>query len=73
MKKSKFSDEQMVQILREAADKQLPEDVVMEELAVRLPTEDIEKLFKTIVSWGRFAELFGYSAEEAILYLDQPA
>jgi NitT/TauT family transport system ATP-binding protein len=63
----------LVQILREAKDKRLPQDVVEEELAVRLPTEETDKLFKTIVGWGRFAELFGYSAEEAVLYLDQPA
>jgi NitT/TauT family transport system ATP-binding protein len=63
----------VVQILSEAKNKRLPEDVVMEELAVRLPTEDIEKLFHTIVGWGRFAELFGYSAEDGVLYLDQPA
>jgi NitT/TauT family transport system ATP-binding protein len=61
------------QILGEAAEKRLPADIVQEELAVRLPTEDIEQLFKTIVSWGRFAELFGYSAEDDTLYLDHPA
>ena len=63
----------LVQILNEAKEKRLPQDVVEEELAVRLPTEETDKLFKTIVGWGRFAELFGYSAEEAVLYLDQPA
>ena len=63
----------VLQILSEAKDKRLPEDVVKEELAIRLPTEDIDQLFTTIVSWGRFAELFGYSPEDATLYLDQPA
>jgi NitT/TauT family transport system ATP-binding protein len=61
------------QILSEAANKRLPQDVVEEELAVRLPTEDIDQIFKTIIAWGRFAELFGYSAEDKVLYLDQPA
>ena len=63
----------VLQILNEAAHHRLPGDVVQEELAVRLPTEDIEQLFKTIVAWGRFAELFGYSAEDDVLYLDRPA
>lgn len=58
------------QILDEAADKRLPEEVVQEELAIRLPTEDIPTLFHTIVAWARFAELFGYSPQEQILYLD---
>lgn len=63
----------VLQILNEAAAHRLNGDVVQEELAVRLPTEDIEQLFKTIVAWGRFAELFGYSAESDVLYLDRSA
>jgi NitT/TauT family transport system ATP-binding protein len=58
----------VVQILAEAKDRQLPEDIVLEELAVRLPTEDTENLFKTLVAWGRFAELFRY--ESNVLSLD---
>jgi NitT/TauT family transport system ATP-binding protein len=63
----------VLQIIREAKDHRLPEEIVEEEMAVRLPTEDIPKLFKTVVAWGRFAELFGYSPEDQTLYLDQPA
>ena len=61
------------QILTEAKNHRLPADVVEEELAIRLPTEEIERLFKTIVAWGRFSELFGFSAEDNTLYLDHPA
>jgi NitT/TauT family transport system ATP-binding protein len=60
-------------ILKEAKDHRLPEDVVQEELVVRLPTQEIEQLFKTVVHWGRFAELFGYDADTQVLYLDEPA
>ncbi len=42
----------IVRILEEAAQKRLPKDVVEEELAIRLATEDVEALFKTIVSGG---------------------
>lgn len=63
----------VLQILREAKSHRLSEEIVEEELAVRLPTEDIPKLFTTVVAWGRFAELFGYSPEDQTLYLDQPA
>jgi hypothetical protein len=56
------------QILGEAAEKRLPADIVQEELAIRLPTEDTELLFTTLVAWGRFAELFRY--ENAVLSLD---
>lgn len=61
----------LLQILSEAKNHQLPQDVVLEELAIRLPTQDTEALFKTIVSWGRFSELFGYSTETEMLHLQQ--
>jgi NitT/TauT family transport system ATP-binding protein len=63
----------VIRILEEAKDHRLPQEVVEEELAIRLPTEDTELLFKTVVGWGRFAELFGSSPDTEILYLDQAA
>jgi NitT/TauT family transport system ATP-binding protein len=60
----------VIRLLEEARDHRLSKDVVSEELAIRLTTEDIERLFKTIVAWGRFAELFGFSADDEMLYLD---
>jgi NitT/TauT family transport system ATP-binding protein len=63
----------VIRILEEAKDHRLPQDVVEEELAIRLPTEETESIFKTVVGWGRFAELFGYSPDTQILYLDQAA
>ncbi|MGE5610543.1 MAG: nitrate/sulfonate/bicarbonate ABC transporter ATP-binding protein [Bacillota bacterium] len=62
----------LIQILEEAKDRRLPADVVQEELVVRLPTQDIERLFETVIAWGRFAELLGYDAESEMVYLDQP-
>ena len=62
----------VMHILEEAKGRQLPHDVVLEELAMRLPTQDTEAMFKTIVSWGRFAELFGYSQEAGMMYLEHP-
>jgi NitT/TauT family transport system ATP-binding protein len=63
----------LVQILREARDKSLPMEIVQEEIVMRLPTEDVESLTKTLIGWGRFAELLGYSPEEERVYLDNPA
>jgi NitT/TauT family transport system ATP-binding protein len=63
----------VIRLLEEATDKRLHRDVIVEELAIRLTTEDIEKMFLTVVAWGRFAELFGYSPNEEILYLDTEA
>ena len=36
-----------------------------------LPNERPEKMFSTMVNWGRFAELFGFNKDEDRFYLDQ--
>ena len=61
----------LIQILHEAKDSRLPADIVQEELVMRMPSEDVDEQFKTVVGWGRFAELFGYDADEQVLYLDR--
>jgi NitT/TauT family transport system ATP-binding protein len=61
----------LMQILREAKDQQLPADVVQEELVMRLPVEDVEKLFETVLLWGRFGELIGYEPETGAVFLIQ--
>ena len=58
-------------LLRRQEDLQLPKDVVLEELAVWLPDENPETMFKTIVNWGRYTELFAYDADEERLSIDQ--
>ena len=57
-------------LLEQAPEKRLPKEIIEEELAVRLTTENVEQLFQTLVGWGRFAELFGYSTDTNMLYLD---
>ena len=48
----------------------LDEEIIQEQLAILLPNEDVERLFETMVGWGRFGELFGYNADDKVLYLD---
>jgi NitT/TauT family transport system ATP-binding protein len=62
----------IVTMLKEAKNQRLPEEIIQEELAIRLPTEDVEAMTRTIIAWGRFAELLGYSADSEEIYLDQP-
>lgn len=59
-------------ILQQAHDHRLPADVVQEELVMRLPTQEVDPLFQTVVAWGRFSELFGYDATAEMLYLESP-
>lgn len=61
----------LVRLLRAQEDRSLTKEVVLEHLAMLLPNDPPEKMFSTIVNWGRYAELFGYNKDEDRFYLDQ--
>jgi NitT/TauT family transport system ATP-binding protein len=61
----------LTRLLRGQEDHSLTKEVILEHLAMLLPNESPEKMFSTIVNWGRFAELFGYNKDEDRFYLDQ--
>lgn len=61
----------LIRLLRGQEDRALTKEVVLEHLAMLLPNETPEKMFSTIVNWGRYAELFGYNKDEDRFYLDQ--
>ncbi len=58
-------------MLRKNDDLSLHEDVVVEQLAILLPNEDPERLFATLLRWGRYGELFGYRRDEKMLYMEK--
>jgi len=60
----------LVRLLRAQEDRSLTREVVLEHLAMLLPSERPERLFWTIVNWGRFAELIGYNKDKDRFYLD---
>jgi NitT/TauT family transport system ATP-binding protein len=61
----------LVRLVKGQEDDSIDKEQVLEHLAMLLPNEDPERLFSTIVNWGRFAELFGYNKDEERFYLDQ--
>jgi len=60
-----------IRLLRGQPELSLPKEIALEHLAMLLPNESPQKLFNTIVNWGRYAELFGYNKDEDRFYLDQ--
>ncbi len=62
-----------VRLLRGQEDRALSKEVVLEHLAMLLPDERPERMFATMVGWGRFAELFGYNKDADRFYLDEEA
>ena len=47
-------------------------DVVLEALALHLPYEDPERMLRTLVNWGRHADLFDHAPERGKLFVEPP-
>jgi NitT/TauT family transport system ATP-binding protein len=60
-----------MRLLHGHEDHSVQKELILEHLAMLLPNESPEKVFATMVNWGRFAELFGYNKDEDRFYLDQ--
>lgn len=45
----------------------LPKDELVQEIGQRLPMENAETTFQTVVGWGRFGELFAYREDKEVL------
>ena len=56
-------------LLKESPNHRIDRDLMLEELAMHLPTQDTEALFDTIVRWGRFAELVSFDVGDGVLSL----
>ena len=61
----------VVDSLERSEERRADQDAFLEIFALHLPAEDSESLLKTVIDWGRYAELVGYDPEERALYLDQ--
>jgi len=61
----------VVEALQRSEDHRADEDAFLEMFAIHLPAEDPEALLKTVIDWGRYAELIGYSPDDQQVYLDQ--
>jgi len=59
----------LVERLRRSPDARLPGDVVRTELAMQVPHEPTQKLFRTIVTWGRYGEVLHYDRRNDVVSL----
>jgi NitT/TauT family transport system ATP-binding protein len=59
----------VIRLLQASESHTLPADVLLERLAVLLPQEEPRVLFTTLLNWGRYGEVFGYSHENDALLL----
>ncbi len=62
----------IVKLLRGAERKELPAELILEELALRLPHEQPRQMFTTLLNWGRYGDVFGYSRDTDLFFLHRP-
>jgi NitT/TauT family transport system ATP-binding protein len=51
-------------------EKAVEKPVVLEELSILVPSEDPERLYSTILKWGRYGEIFGFSHDSGRFFLN---
>lgn len=64
--------QQIDKILREKSDHSIPLELFRDILDEHHPEQEIQRQLDTVLSWGRYCELFNYDPEEQRLYLPQP-
>ncbi|MCM2323281.1 MAG: nitrate/sulfonate/bicarbonate ABC transporter ATP-binding protein [Oligoflexia bacterium] len=57
-------------LLRKSENLRIPIEELAERVGEWLPTENPHQIVEALVSWGRFAEYFGYNDDAKELYLD---
>ena len=51
--------------------KELDRDLVLETIVFRMPFENYEKVFDTLIRWGRYGDLLGYDDTTDHVWLPQ--
>ena len=65
--------QQIDKILRQKSDHSIPLELFRDILDEHQPEEEIQRQLETVLSWGRYCELFNYDSEQQRLYLPQAA
>jgi NitT/TauT family transport system ATP-binding protein len=59
----------IVKLLKSSERGELPAELLLEELALRLPHEQPRQMFTTLLNWGRYGDIFGYSRDDDLFFL----
>ena len=63
----------VVLMLQQSGRGEVDEETVLTQLALQFPHERPQRILRTLVAWGRYAELFKYSGTRKVLYALAPA
>ncbi len=58
----------VIQILQQSARGEVEDETVLSQLAMQFPHERPHRLFRAVVAWARYAELFKYSSTRKVLH-----
>ena len=61
---------EIVEQIHRSEGNEIDEDHILSTLALRLPYEDPERIFKTLVNWSRHADLFDHDVERKKLFIE---
>jgi len=59
-----------IEFLKQQPDRKATREEVVAEAGRILPQEKPRSVFRTLVNWGRYTELFGYNRDDDAFYLD---
>jgi len=62
--------QKITELLRRSSTLRIPVADLKEKVIVWLPHQDPDKIVETLISWGRYAEYFGYNDNTKSIYLD---
>jgi NitT/TauT family transport system ATP-binding protein len=62
----------VVKLLQAKPRGELPAELILEELALRLPHEQPRQMFTTLLNWGRYGDIFGYSRDTDLFFIHRP-
>ncbi len=62
----------VLQLIERGEEHSVDVEVVLEALALRLPYEDPDRMLRTLVNWGRHADLFDHDVERGKLFSEPP-
>ena len=63
----------VMQMLKQSANDEVDEAVVLSQLALTFPHERPVRTLRTVIAWARYAELFKYNSTRKVLYGLRPA
>jgi NitT/TauT family transport system ATP-binding protein len=63
----------LLEQLQRAEGHEIDEDYILSTIALRLPYEDSERVFRTLINWARHADLFDHDVARKKLFLEARA